>query len=76
MIKTETNCQIILGLNGMILVTGKNTAEEELAMAAIKKIEDESHTSGLTDRITQFLKDEKAKLNQKWNPNRRKICND
>jgi len=68
MIKTETNCQIILGLNGMILVTGKNTAEEELAMAAIKKIEDESHTSGLTDRITQFLKDEKAKLEPKVEP--------
>jgi exosome complex RNA-binding protein Rrp4 len=34
-------------------------------MAAIKKIEDESHTSGLTDRITQFLKEEKAKLGTK-----------
>lgn len=65
MIKTETNCQIILGLNGMILVTGKTPAEEELAMAAIKKIEDESHTSGLTDRITQFLKEEKVKLGTK-----------
>jgi exosome complex component RRP4 len=61
MIKQETNCQIILGLNGVILVTGKSTAEEELAMKAIKKIEDESHTSGLTDRITQLLKEEKAK---------------
>jgi exosome complex component RRP4 len=68
MIKTETNCQIILGLNGMILVTGKTIAEEELAMAAIKKIEDESHTSGLTDRITQFLKEEKAKLEPKVEP--------
>jgi exosome complex component RRP4 len=62
MIKQETNCQIILGLNGVILVTGKNTADEELALAAIQKIENESHTSGLTDRITQFLKEEKEKL--------------
>jgi exosome complex component RRP4 len=61
MIKQETNCQIILGLNGVILVTGKTPAEEELAMRAIRKIEDESHTSGLTDRITQLLKEEKAK---------------
>ena len=61
MIKQETNCQIILGLNGVILVTGKNTADEELALAAIQKIENESHTSGLTDRITQFLKEEKEK---------------
>jgi exosome complex component RRP4 len=61
-IKQETGCQIILGQNGVILVTGKTTAEEDLAMRAIKKIEDESHTSGLTDRITQYLKEEKAKL--------------
>jgi exosome complex component RRP4 len=67
MIKQETNCQIILGLNGVILVTGKNTADEELALAAIQKIENESHTSGLTDRITQFLKEEKEKLEENKN---------
>jgi len=61
MIKQETGCQIILGLNGVILVTGKNPEDEELAMIAIRKIEEESHTSGLTDRITQLLKEEKAK---------------
>ncbi len=59
MIKQETNCQIILGLNGVILVTGKNLQEEEIAIEAIRKIEEESHTSGLTDRITQLLKDKK-----------------
>ena len=64
-IKQETNCQIILGLNGVILVTGKKPDDEELALAAIQKIEDESHTSGLTDRITQFLKEEKAKTGGK-----------
>ncbi len=67
MIKQETGCQIILGLNGVVLVTGKNTADEELAMVAIKKIEDESHTTGLTDRITQLLKDEKAKREENKN---------
>jgi exosome complex component RRP4 len=61
MIKQETGCQIILGLNGVILVTGKNPESEELAMMAIQKIEEESHTSGLTDRISQLLKEEKAK---------------
>ncbi len=59
MIKQETNCQIILGLNGVILVTGKTIQEEEVAIEAIRKIEEESHTSGLTDRITQFLKEKK-----------------
>jgi exosome complex component RRP4 len=61
MIKQETGCQIILGLNGVILVTGKNPESEELAMMAIQKIEEESHTSGLTDRISQLLKEEKTK---------------
>jgi exosome complex component RRP4 len=61
MIKQETGCQIILGLNGVILVTGKSPEDEELAMMAIRKIEEESHTSGLTDRVTQLLKEEKQK---------------
>jgi exosome complex component RRP4 len=65
MIKQETGCQIILGLNGMVLVTGKELADEELAIAAIRKIEQESHTSGLTDRITQLLKENKVKVEEK-----------
>ena len=64
MIKQETGCQIILGLNGVILVTGKNLEDEELAITAIKKIEEESHTSGLTDRITQLLKESKGKVEE------------
>jgi exosome complex component RRP4 len=67
MIKQETGCQIILGLNGVILVTGKNPEDEELAIMAIQKIEEESHTSGLTDRITQLLKEEKAKREESKN---------
>jgi len=67
MIKQETGCQIILGLNGVILVTGKNLEDEELAITAIKKIEEESHTSGLTDRITQLLKESKGKMEENKN---------
>lgn len=67
MIKQETGCQIILGLNGVILVTGKTTEDEELAIEAIKKIEEESHTSGLTDRITQLLKERKGKVEENKN---------
>jgi len=69
MIKQETNCQIILGLNGVILVTGKTPEEEALAITAIKKIEEESHTSGLTDRITQLLKENKTNVNVEENKN-------
>jgi exosome complex component RRP4 len=61
MIKQETGCQIILGLNGVILITGKTPEDEQLAIMAINKIEEESHTSGLTDRITQMLREMKEK---------------
>jgi exosome complex component RRP4 len=53
------------GLNGVVLITGKTLEDEQLAMRAILKIEQESHTSGLTDRITQMLKDEKSKKEEK-----------
>ena len=65
MIKQETGCQIILGLNGVILVTGKTPEDEDIAIEAIRKIEQESHTSGLTDRITQLLKERTGKVEQK-----------
>jgi exosome complex component RRP4 len=61
MIKQETGCHIILGHNGIILITGKSLEDEELAMMAIHKIEEESHTIGLTDRISQMIKKEKEK---------------
>lgn len=60
-IKQETGCNIILGVNGVVLITGKNLEDEQLAMKAILKIEAESHTTGLTDRITQMLKEENTK---------------
>ena len=70
MIKQETGCQIILGLNGVILVTGKTLEDEDLAIEVIRKIEQESHTSGLTDRITQLLKERKGKVEEKVEENK------
>jgi len=61
MIKQETGCHIILGHNGIILITGKRLEDEQLAMMAIHKIDEESHTTGLTDRISQMITKEKAK---------------
>ena len=61
MIKEETGCHIILGHNGIVLVTGKSLENEQLAIVAIHKIEEESHTAGLTDRIAQMIKEEKTK---------------
>jgi len=67
MIKQETGCNIILGLNGVVLITGKTLEDEQLAMKALLKIEQESHTSGLTDRITQMLKEEKSNKEENKN---------
>ncbi len=61
MIKRETSCHILLGQNGLVLVSGKTPEDERLAAMAIRKIEEESHTSGLTDRVTELLKKEKEK---------------
>ncbi len=60
MLKNETNCNIFIGQNGRVWVTGKDK-DIELAVKAILKIETESHVSGLTDRLTRFLKEEKDK---------------
>ena len=61
MIKDATKCNIMAGQNGIIWISG--TPEGELlAVEAIRKIEEESHLSGLTDKIKEFLeKNGKAK---------------
>lgn len=57
MIKQATNCRIIVGQNGWIWVDGEPD-KENIAVHAIRKIEDESHLSGLTERIKEFLEKE------------------
>jgi len=59
MIKRETGCQITIGQNGLILISGKTPEDERLAIMALHKIEEESHTSGLTDRVTEMLRKKK-----------------
>lgn len=59
MIKRETACQITIGQNGLLLISGKTPEDERLAVMAIHKIEEESHTSGLTDRVTEMLRKKK-----------------
>ena len=64
-IKRETGCNIVLGQNGLILVSGRSLENERLAVIAIRKIEEEAHTSGLTDRITEMLRKEKEKRSER-----------
>jgi exosome complex component RRP4 len=60
MLKNQTNCNIFIGQNGRVWITGKDNKGLDLAVKAILKIERESHISGLTDRIITFLKEEKG----------------
>lgn len=51
-IKEKTGCSIFTGQNGIVWVRGDNKAK---AIEAILKIEKESHTTGLTERIEKLL---------------------
>jgi exosome complex component RRP4 len=55
LIKKLTNTRIIVGQNGWVWVSGKNEELEKLAIEAILKVNRESHTQGLTDRIKELL---------------------
>jgi exosome complex component RRP4 len=59
MIKKETGCQLTIGQNGLILISGRSPKEERLAILALQKIEAESHTSGLTDKVNELIKQER-----------------
>jgi exosome complex component RRP4 len=56
MILRETRCQITIGQNGRILINGRNREDEELVVKVIHRIENEAHTSGLTNRIQEYLR--------------------
>jgi len=62
MIKRETGCQLTIGQNGLILVSGRSPDDERLAVLALRKIEEESHTSGLTDHVTEMIKKEREAI--------------
>jgi exosome complex component RRP4 len=59
-LKKESNCQIFVGQNGRIWISGKTRDEEAVVADAIRKIEAEAHTSGLTDRIQEYFAKRRA----------------
>ena len=65
MIKRETGCQLTIGQNGLILISGRSPKEERLAVLALRKIEAESHTSGLTDQVNEMIKKERKAVESK-----------
>jgi exosome complex component RRP4 len=60
MIKNATGCRITVGQNGVVWLQG-DADNEFIAIDAIKKIEKESHHSGLTNTIKQYLEERTGK---------------
>lgn len=58
LVKDHTKTQITVGQNGMVWIKGEEFALENLAEKAIRKIEAEAHTSGLTDTMEAWLKEQ------------------
>ena len=59
MLQREANCYITIGKNGLVLVSCTKPELEALAIVAIRTIEKEAHTSGLTNKISELIKKEK-----------------
>ncbi len=57
LLRQHTGCWIFIGQNGRIWIKGKDD-KMTILIDAIKKIEKEAHTTGLTDKISKFLGDE------------------
>ncbi|MBI2136321.1 RNA-binding protein [Candidatus Woesearchaeota archaeon] len=55
MIKQATDTKIIVGQNGVIWISGEDPKGELTAVNTIRKIEEEAHIPGLTDRIKSYL---------------------
>ncbi len=64
LLKSKLDVNIFVGKNGRIWINGK-AEDEDLAIKVIKRIEREAHTSGLTDRITKLLEEEKHGVHEK-----------
>lgn len=62
MIKDHLNIQTMVGQNGRIWIRAPNTTVLRLAIKAFKTIEEQAHTSKLTDRISEMLAEEVNKM--------------
>ncbi len=62
MIKDLLRIQTVVGQNGRIWIRARDPVIIKLAVNAFRMIESEAHTSKLTDRVHDMLKEELAKL--------------
>ena len=54
-IEQATQTRVIIGQNGIVVVTGRDPDGLSLAAKAIKLVEEESHTTNLTQRVKSLL---------------------
>jgi exosome complex component RRP4 len=54
-IEQATQTRVLIGQNGIVVVTGRNADGIALAVKAIKMVEEEAHTANLTQRIKVLL---------------------
>jgi exosome complex component RRP4 len=54
-IEQATQTRVLIGQNGIVVVTGRTPEGIKLAVRAIKMVEEEAHTANLTQRIKVLL---------------------
>lgn len=55
MLKKITGCNITVGTNGFVIVNGPSPTKEFAAISAIRMIEREAHSQGLTDKVIAYV---------------------
>ncbi len=62
LIKTESNCDITVGQNGIIWIRGRGVEDELFAEEAITFVTEKSFIEGLTDKTKEWLEKNKKKI--------------
>ncbi|NMC05755.1 MAG: RNA-binding protein [Candidatus Lokiarchaeota archaeon] len=62
LLNTLTSCRLFVAQNGIVWIKGRKIEEERILIKAIKKIESEAHTIGLTDRVKEYVENEMKKV--------------
>ena len=56
MLKEDSGCDILVGQNGWVWIKHDDPEKQMIMVNAIKTIETESHTSGLTEKVKNMLR--------------------
>jgi exosome complex component RRP4 len=67
-IEQATQTRILIGQNGIVVVTGRSPEGVDLAVSAIRMVEEEAHTANLTQRIKALLNVPEPTTSQERSP--------